>query len=335
MEFPHRPDVTFDIATRPKAELHCHIDGLLSPRLLRRMARQGHAIGAHADRLAAIHPVDGVAAWVERYLPLVNELFTPKDVWLPIILTYHLEELIAQHTVYAEIFVSNLLFARPDEAQTVDLFASLRRLVDVTTRGRMVTELVVCIGRGGREKVAPQVPRILALAEAGLVCGVAVAGPNESASLKPMTGSLDEFRRAGLPIEVHAGEFEGPEAVWDALEFGEPRRIGHGVSAFRDPALVRELVDRGIHLEFCPTSNVKLGNVRRVEDLPIRAALDAGVSFSVNTDDPGAFECTLTGELTEVASRFDLNDRELDLILDDTLRAAFGAAPSVDVRHPR
>ena len=131
--------MTFDIATRPKAELHCHIDGLLSPRLLRRMAQQGHAIGAHADRLAAIHPVDGVAAWVERYMPLVNELFTPKDVWLPIILTYHLEELIAQHTVYAEIFVSNLLFARPDEAQTVDLFASLRRLVDDTTRGRMVT----------------------------------------------------------------------------------------------------------------------------------------------------------------------------------------------------
>jgi len=55
----------------------------------------------------------------------------------------------------------------------------------------------------------------------------------------------------------------------------------------------------------------------------IRRALEAGIPFSINTDDPGVFLCSLTSELRLVRDAFELTDGELELIGDHALRAAF------------
>ncbi|MGB2693976.1 MAG: adenosine deaminase, partial [Dehalococcoidia bacterium] len=74
------------------------------------------------------------------------------------------------------------------------------------------------------------------------------------------------------------------------------QRIQHGVRSVEDPALVAELAERRIPLAVCPTSNVLLGVAPTIEEHPLRQLWDAGVLVSVNTDDPGFFDCDLTGE---------------------------------------
>jgi adenosine deaminase len=132
----------------------------------------------------------------------------------------------------------------------------------------------------------------------------------------------------------HAGETEGAESVRQAIDLLHAERIGHGVRAIEDPALVQQLVDRGIMLEVCPTSNVLLGVVNAIEEHPMPALRAAGVRVCLNTDDPGWFGTDLVTELAIAtehlgATRADHLAMQLDAVdaafMDDATRTAIAA----------
>jgi len=137
----------------------------------------------------------------------------------------------------------------------------------------------------------------------------------------PFTATFDELHDLGLGIEVHAGEFAGAESVRAALRCARPHRLGHAIAAFSDQALVAEIAERDIHVEFCPSSNLALGVVRSLAEHPIGRARD--VAFSINTDDPGPFACSLTSELELAARTFGFDHADLERIFENTMRAAF------------
>ena len=96
---------------------------------------------------------------------------------------------------------------------------------------------------------------------------------------------------------MHAGEWAGPESVRGALELPVPvTRLGHGVRAIEDPALVAELAERGTVLEVCPTSNVVLGAYPSFAEHPFRALRAAGVRVTLGSDDPPYWGTTIGGE---------------------------------------
>jgi adenosine deaminase/aminodeoxyfutalosine deaminase len=132
----------------------------------------------------------------------------------------------------------------------------------------------------------------------------------------PAAGFAEAYRYArdaGLRLTAHAGETDGPESVRAALAIGA-ERIGHGIRAAEDPELLAELRDRNIPLEVCITSNVCTGAVSSLEAHPVRRLFDAGVPLTLNTDDPGMFNCTLASEFALATSRFGFSGSELDQI---------------------
>lgn len=128
-------------------------------------------------------------------------------------------------------------------------------------------------------------------------------------------------RRGGLHLVCHAGETAGPESVLAALEIGA-ERIGHGIAAAQDSAVLGTLRDRNIPLEICITSNIATGAVPALADHPARRIYDAGVPLVLNTDDPALFRTDLLREY-ELAERvFGLPVEQLAL---ESLRYGFSA----------
>ncbi|MFN7097071.1 MAG: adenosine deaminase, partial [Gammaproteobacteria bacterium] len=103
-------------------------------------------------------------------------------------------------------------------------------------------------------------------------------------------------RDAGLGCSIHAGEMAGAESVRDAIMHLPIQRIGHGVRAVEDKSLLNTIVERGITLEVCPSSNIALAVYPDYQHHPFKELYDYGIAVTLNTDDPPYFETSLNNE---------------------------------------
>lgn len=131
-------------------------------------------------------------------------------------------------------------------------------------------------------------------------------------------------RRAGLPSAPHGGELLGPEHVRDVVAHLDPTRLGHGVRASEDPALLERLAADGIALEVCPASNVSLGVYPDLAAVPLRRLFDAGVTLALGADDPLLFHSRLVDQYA-AARRIGFSDRELALLATYSIDASFAS----------
>ncbi len=162
------------------------------------------------------------------------------------------------------------------------------------------------------------------------VVGFTMAGDEAGFPPPPFTRAYALAHEAGLGCTVHAGEWAGPESVRQALALPGVTRISHGVRAVEDPELVRELADRGIVLEVCPTSNVVLGVYPDFAGHPFGVLRDAGVPVTLGSDDPPYFGATIGGEYGVAAERFGLGADELLGLTETALLASFADAGTRD-----
>jgi adenosine deaminase len=112
-------------------------------------------------------------------------------------------------------------------------------------------------------------------------------------------------------------------------------RIGHGLRCVEDPALMRELYHRQIPLEICPSSNVCLKVVPRLEDHPLPHLLDAGLVVTLNSDDPPMFNTTLTEEYLRTAHTFHFGGEIYEKLVLNALEASFLSAVEKKVLEAR
>ena len=161
---------------------------------------------------------------------------------------------------------------------------------------------------------------LVALGLAGLEVGYPPA---------PHAQHFERARALGLGSVPHAGETAGADGVRSSIDDLGADRIGHGIAALEDPELIRRIVDEGIFLEVCPTSNALLGVVAGLDEHPLPELLAAGVRLCINTDDPGWFATDLTGELCIATELFAIDEAEHLRLQRDALDASFAPA---DVR---
>ena len=313
----------------PKAELHCHLDGVLDLAMLRDIRRADPTFPIDPREFEQAYPVrdlDSFWNWWHFIDPIEGEL----DHFYPILGRY-VERLKAQNVRYSEIMIASGELPR-DRVEAVEKVTALREWVNRREGTELQGEFLIAFARSrSPEHIAGLGTKFLALHEAGLIVGVAVAGPEQGHPVKPFQKTLARLHEAGLGIEVHAGEWCGPESVWDALEHGYPDRIGHGVSIFQDQKLLDHVREHRIHIEMCPTSNVKTGSVPRIEEHPVRLARELGLNFSINSDDPGPFGCSVGSEYELLAQVFGFDGDDFSAIYANSLGARFQPELRVEV----
>ncbi len=119
------------------------------------------------------------------------------------------------------------------------------------------------------------------------------------------------LREAGLVTKCHAGEFDGPVRVREAVEELGVTRIQHGVRACEDPAVLQLCIDRGVTFDVCPISNVGLKVVPSMAAHPLRQLVAAGLRCTISTDDPLCFANTVNEEYLAIAHELGFTRREL------------------------
>lgn len=318
-----------NVAKLPKVELHCHIDGIVSASMTADILKKYPHFPLQPDDFQDRDDVNDYETfwkWYEVIKPL------PKNIvaYYPIVEQY-IAHLKAQNVRYFEIMLNSGQLPE-DIPEAIDKVRAMRQWLNEQENGEIQVEIIIVFGRNKTvERVAELGEKIIVLYDAGLICGVGIAGPEPNNPIKPFHKTFAKFHEAGMGIEVHAGEWVGTESVWDALNYGFPTRIGHGVSLFQDPKLIELFQDKQIHIEMCPTSNLKTGSIATIEEHPIRRALDLGLNFSVNTDDPGPFASSMNSEYELLATSFGFTEADFETVYRNSLDARFQKALRVEV----
>jgi aminodeoxyfutalosine deaminase len=310
------------IAGLPKAELHVHQVGSASPRIVAQLAeRHPGKVPSDLDDLARFFIFDDFAHFITIYLSVVDLIKTAEDVRL---LTYEVAtEMARQNIRYAELTVTPYISVKEELPAEAFLEAiEDARLAAARDHGielRWIFDIPADFGIPAAEVTASiacdhDVP--------GLV-GFGIGGAERGFPRPMFKPYVDRARAAGLHSVPHAGETTGPETIWDAIRDLGAERIEHGISAVQDPSLLDHLVERGITLDLCPTSNVALKVVADLESHPVRELVAAGVRVTVNSDDPPMFATTLNNEYAIVARLLGLDEEGIADLARTAVDASF------------
>ena len=154
------------------------------------------------------------------------------------------------------------------------------------------------------------------------VVGFGLSNDERRGRTEEFAGAFAIARRAGLRLVPHGGELLGPESVRRVVAGLGADRLGHGVRAVEDPALLEDVVRRGIALEVCPTSNVSLGVYSDLSSVPLPQLLEAGATVALGADDPLLFGSRLTGQYAAMRAAHGLSDPELARLATMSIEAS-------------
>jgi|TARA_B110000967_G_scaffold90416_1_gene93042 adenosine deaminase len=309
----------------PKVELHSHLEGCIQPHLVRTIAERNGISLKHG-----LFTTDDTFAWGDfvEFLQAYDEasfcLRKAQD-YRDIMYTY-MEQCAAEGTIYAETFIS------PDHAAAVGmsyedmLSGCIEGINDAERDFGIVGRLIIsCIRHLGPDQ-ALVIAQQLADNPHPYIVGFGMGGNESTYTQADFAPAFNIAAAAGFACTTHAGEILGPESVWDAIDNLPVTRIGHGVRSAEDPALMAELAKRGIALEVCPGSNIALSVYPDLASHPLNKILKAGISISLNSDDPPFFDTTVGTEYHSGAKDFGLDLEQLRSISRMAMEASFADA---------
>lgn len=306
----------------PKVELHLHLEGAAPPAFIRGLGQE------KSVRLDGVFAEDGSYAYTDFnhfltiYETATSVLRSPDD-YARLTLAV-LEKSAESGVIYSETFLSPDFCGGGDLGAWREYLHAMREASEAAERTMGITlrGIVTCVRHFGPER-AKRAALCAAETAGDWLVGFGMAGDENRGSQKDFAYSFDMAREAGLRLTSHAGEWRGPREISDALDDLRVERIGHGVRAIEDLALVDKLVENGIVLEVCPGSNVTLGVYPRLSAHPIERLRERGVKVTVSTDDPPFFHTTMADEYERLANTFGWDEEVFAQIARTSAEAAF------------
>lgn len=306
----------------PKVELHTHLEGCAPASFIRGLAAE------KSIDISGIFNPDGTYAYrdfdhfLQVYEAACTTLQGPDDFYR--LVKAVLEESASHGVVYQETFLSPDFCGGGDLAAWRDYLAAMETAAAEADRDHGITlkGIVTCIRHFGPEASKPAA-HCAVETHGGFITGFGMAGAEMVGRPADYAYVFDMAREAGMRLTCHAGEWGGPDMVADTIRDLRVERIGHGVNAIKDAALVGEIAEKGITLEVCPGSNVFLKATGDWADHPIQHLRDAGVKVTVSTDDPPFFGTTMTKEFDMLAQTFGWRGDDFKALNHAALDAAF------------
>jgi adenosine deaminase len=307
-----------DLQVLPKAHLHLHFEGGMRPETLAELC-DGYGIP-----LPEIRGFGSFAAFASTYLAACDVLRTDADVTRLVDET--LDDALASGAVWIEVAFHPAHHRARFGSDEAILELMLDAMAAASARTGVGAGLMLSVDRTKPPQDGVELAQLGARYAGRGVVSFGLANDEELGPPEPYAEAYAIARAAGLLSTPHAGELCGPESIRGALDALGADRIQHGVRAVEDPELVARLADEGVCLDVCPTSNLALGVIDRLDEHPLPALLDAGVRCSVNADDPLLFGPGLLEEYELCRRELGLDDAALAGVARASIDAS--AAPS-------
>src|SRR5436190_11951707 len=309
----------------PKAELHVHLDGCLRPQTMLELGR------VQGIRLPADTP-DGLAqALSVKHAKSLEEYLTKYEITLSVMQTAAALERIAYGFVidaaadgvrYVEVRYSPLLH-RPALTLTESIEAPLAGIRRAEAESGTKVGLIVCAIRTRPPAESLELARAAAQYRGAGVVALDLAGPERGHPARQHAPAFEYAAAHGMACTCHAGEGDGPHSIHEALHQCGAQRIGHGTRLGEAPALLDYVVERGIPLEMCLTSNLHTHTVAAIAEHPFKRYLDRGVVVTLNTDGRLVDGISLTDEYFLAHSVLGLGRQELARVTLNACESAF------------
>ncbi|MBP8253155.1 MAG: adenosine deaminase, partial [Herpetosiphon sp.] len=281
------PTLAEFIRRMPKAELHIHLEGSISPQTLLDLAIK-NKISLPADDLAGVERMfqyKDFLGFLEVYRACARCLLHGEDFER---VAYEMaRDLAVQNVRYAEVMLSPAQHMQ----RNMDFDEILGGVAAGFERAKRETGIVCHPAFDfGRQFSLDQALRAVELAQAGMQYGVvafSIGGDEANYPPEPFVEVFAVAKAVGLHVMAHAGEVAGANSVRGAVEMLGVDRIGHGFRVLEDPEFTTLLARRrDITFDVCPTSNIRTGVVSKIQQHPLREMFDAGLPITLNSDDP-------------------------------------------------
>jgi adenosine deaminase len=297
------------VETIPKIHLHCHLEGTLRAQTFVELARRyglstryrpgGEDLPGPTDP-EQVYQFASFPEFLLIFAAVSRSLASPDDYAR--LAREFVEDALAQNVRYGELFISPSVWSFFH--RELDLAATVRDIVAELRAARALGaefSLILDVTRNFGAESAMRTAQLAASLAGEGVIGIGLGGDEARFPPELFVEVFAAARAAGLHAVAHAGEAAGAQSVRDAVTLLHAERIGHGVRALEDDAVVDLLRERGIALEVAPTSNHRTGVVSPDEEHPIYELDRRGVLVTLDADDPAIFGTSIAREYQLVA----------------------------------
>jgi adenosine deaminase/aminodeoxyfutalosine deaminase len=317
------------IASLPKAELHLHLEGSIRPAVAVALSAQ-HGISMAEEQVRQRYNYADFAGFIDAFKWVTSLLREPRDYAL--IAQDLAEQLISQNVVYAEVTLSVGIMLLRRQQVDANFEAILAATTPYLARGLRMNWIVDAVRQFGPQPAMQVVDAARRVNHKSIVA-FGIGGDELSVPTAEFREVYDRAAEYGFRRLIHAGETGGPEKIREAIEILGVDRVGHGIAAIHDAALMDVLAARQIPLEICPTSNVCTGALARqlarphpaLRDHPLAKLFRHGIPVLLSTDDPAMFHTTLSAEY-EHAQEMGFTEDELSRLVDLSFKYSFNAS---------
>jgi len=314
------------LASLPKAELHLHLEGSITPARLLSLAAKNKVNLPYTDEASIERAYDfpDLQGFLDLYY-LGTEVLQDEEDYYAITRDY-LQVCKAENILHAEIMFDPQAHTSRGIPFDVVIRGISKAIRDARKEWGQSALLIMCFMRN---LPAAEAMNTIELAEphGDLITAVGLDSSELGYPPELFTDVYARARSLGWRCVAHAGEEGPPEYIWGALNSLRVERIDHGVRAEEDAALIEHLVREQIPLTVCPLSNVRLCVVDSLADHNVLRLLEAGVKVTINSDDPPYFGGFLNDNFHALASELQMTTEQAIRLAHNSFDASFLPAP--------
>lgn len=215
-----------------------------------------------------------------------------------------IDQLEADNVIFAEIRFAPFLHIKNGLKPNEVVETVLNEVAHRSDSGKIKLGVILCTLRSFPVDLSlATVELIASYRDLGIV-GFDIAGDESGYALQDHLPAFLKAKSFGIPITAHSGEALGAQSVEETIRLLNPNRIGHGTRSVEDDLVLNEIINKKIHLEVCPGSNVQTNVIDLLSDHPVTTFKQKGVSFSINTDGRTICDTTLSKEWEALSHTF-------------------------------